>query len=171
MLFPQSWVHSEESPLQRPVLPHLRVSSEVQHCEQGDHLVRNPKVSSVRESVQQRSVDITGHCRELEWTLANARERSIDITQEPLGEIGSFVLVPPRGILEIDFGEGPNDEPARHSRSAAAVELLAEAFLNNLPALTGVRIGFEVLQALVENLAVPFGNRNGLRSGGDSVPQ
>ena len=35
--------------------------------------------------------------------------------------------------------------------SGAAVELLAEAFLHNVPAVTGVRIGFEVLQALVED--------------------
>ena len=45
----------------------------------------------------------------------------------------------------------------------AAVELLAEAFLNNLPAVAGVRIGFEVLQALVEDFAVPVRNRNRLR--------
>ena len=65
--------------------------------------------------MQKRSANITTHCGELEWPLANARERSIDIAEEPFGETGSFVLVPPRGILEIGLGEWPNDEPAGHS--------------------------------------------------------
>ena len=48
-------------------------------------------------------------------TPADARERAIDIAEESIGETGSFVLVPPRGILEIGLGEWPNDEPAGHS--------------------------------------------------------
>jgi hypothetical protein len=75
--------------------------------------------------MQQRSVDITAHCGELEWPLADARERSIDIAEESFGETGLFVLVPPRGVVEIGLGEWPNDEPARHFRSVAVVELLA----------------------------------------------
>jgi hypothetical protein len=55
--------------------------------------------------------------------------------------------------------------------SVAAVEFLAEAFLHNLPALTGVRIGFEVLQAFIEDFTVPIRNRNRLRRRCDSVPQ
>ncbi len=39
-----------------------------------------------------------------------ARERSIDVAEEPFRETGSFVVVPPRGILEIGLGEWPNDE-------------------------------------------------------------
>lgn len=70
-------------------------------------------------------MDITANFGELEWPLANARERSIDIAEESFGETGSFVLVPPRGVLEIGLGEWPNDEPARHFRSVAVVELLA----------------------------------------------
>jgi hypothetical protein len=87
----------------------------VQYSEHGDDSVRRPKVNGVRESVQQRSANITAHCGELEWPLANARERSIDIAEESSGETGSFVLVPTRGILEIGLGERPNDEPAGHS--------------------------------------------------------
>jgi hypothetical protein len=87
----------------------------MQHRQHGDDFVRGQKVDSVREGVQQRSAEITGHCRELEWALANAGERTIDITEESLGETGSFVLVPPRGILEIGLGEWPNDEPVGHS--------------------------------------------------------
>jgi hypothetical protein len=127
-----------------PGSPDLGVAPQVQHCEHGDDLVRGPKVNGVRESVQQRSVGITGHRGELEWSLENARERSIDIVEESCGETGSFVPVPSRGILEIGLSEWPNDEPAGHSRSVAAVELFAEALLNNLPAVTGGRIGFEV---------------------------
>jgi hypothetical protein len=37
----------------------------------------------------------------------------------------------------------------------AAVDFLAEAFLNILPVVTSVWVGFEVLQALVEDFAVP----------------
>ena len=96
--------------------------------------------------MQQRPTNVTGHLGELEWSFADARERAIDIAEEPCGETGLFVLVPPPGILEIGLNEWPNDELAGHSRSqAAAVELFAEALLNNLPALTGGRIGFEVL--------------------------
>jgi hypothetical protein len=143
----------------------------VQHREHGDDSVRRPKVDGVRESVKQRSADVAAHCGELEWQLANARERSTDIAQESLGETGSFVLVPPRGIVEIGLGEWPNDEPGGSFRSVAAVELLPEAFLHNLPAVTGGRIGFEVLQALVEDPTVPFGNGNRRRRGRYSVPQ
>ena len=46
----------------------------------------------------------------MEWPLADARERSIDIAEEPFGETGSFVLVPPRAIVEIGLGEWPNDD-------------------------------------------------------------
>jgi hypothetical protein len=99
--------------------------------------------------VQERSADVSAHCRELEWPLANARERSIDIAEESFGETSSFVLVPPRGILEIGLGERPNDEPAHHAMSATAVELLPKASLYDLPAVTGVRIGFEIPLALV----------------------
>ena len=65
--------------------------------------------------MQQRSANIAGHRGELEWPLADARERPIDITEKSIGEPGSLVLVPPRGILEIGLSEWPNDEPAGHS--------------------------------------------------------
>jgi hypothetical protein len=55
--------------------------------------------------------------------------------------------------------------------SVTAIELLAEAFLNSLPAVTSLWVGLEVLQALVEDFAVPIGNGNRLRSCRDSVPQ
>ena len=60
-------------------------------------------------------MDFTAQCRELEWPLANARERSIDISEESFYETSSFVLVPLRSIFEIGLGEWPNDEPAGHS--------------------------------------------------------
>jgi hypothetical protein len=65
--------------------------------------------------VQQRSAHIADHRGKLEWPLADAREGAIDVAEESLCETGSFVLVPPRGILEIGLGEWPNDEPAGHS--------------------------------------------------------
>ena len=52
---------------------------------------------------------------ELRWSFADAFERPIDISEEPLAETGSLVLVPPGGILQIGLGEWPNDEPAAHS--------------------------------------------------------
>lgn len=67
--------------------------------------------------MQQGSADITAHCGELEWPLANPRERSIHIAEESFGETGSFVLVPPCSIHEIGLGERPNDEPAGYSVS------------------------------------------------------
>jgi len=87
----------------------------VQHGKYDDHLVRRSKINSIRERVQQRSTDVAGNRGELEWPFPNARERSVDIADEPLGEPGSIVLVPPCGILEIGLGEWPNDEPAGHS--------------------------------------------------------
>jgi hypothetical protein len=42
---------------------------------------------------------------ELEWLLADARERPVDIAEEPVVKPGSFVLVPSRGILEIGLGD------------------------------------------------------------------
>jgi len=51
---------------------------------------------------------------ELEWPLGDAREGSVDIAEEPLGEPGLLVLLPPRGILEIGLSEWPHDEPAAH---------------------------------------------------------
>ena len=77
---------------------------------------------------------------------ANVR---FDVAEEPFGKPGALLVVPPRSVLEIGLSRWPNDEPAGHWRSVAAIELSAEAFLDNLPAVTGVRIGFEVLQALV----------------------
>jgi hypothetical protein len=77
----------------------------VQHREHDDHLVRCPKVNCGRESVQKRSANIAGHCGELEWPLADARERPIDVAEESIGEAGTLIVVPPRGILEISLGE------------------------------------------------------------------
>jgi hypothetical protein len=48
----------------------------------------------------------------LEWPLVDARERPIDIIEKPIGEPGSLVVVPLRGVLEIGLSEWPNDEPA-----------------------------------------------------------
>jgi hypothetical protein len=53
----------------------------------------------------------------------------------------------------------------------AAVELFAEPFLNNVPGVAGTGIGFEIFQALLEDFAMPIGNRNRLGSRCDSVPQ
>ena len=69
-----------------------------------------PRSDGIRERVQQRSTNIAGYRRELEWSLANARQRSIDIAQEPLAEPGSLVVVPPRSILQIGLSERPNDK-------------------------------------------------------------
>ena len=50
-------------------------------------------------------------------------------------------------------------------------DLLAEPFLNDLPAVAGFRIGLQVVQSLVENFTVPIGNRESSRSRCDAVPQ
>jgi hypothetical protein len=134
-------------------------------------IIARSKVNGVRKGVQQRSSDITAYRGELEWPLSNAVEGSIDLREESLRETGSFVLVPPRGIVEIGLREWPNDEPASHCGSVVAIELLAEPFLNDLPGVTRVGIGLEILQALVDDFVVPVWNRDGLRTRGDSVPQ
>jgi hypothetical protein len=87
----------------------------MQHRKHENRLIRYPKVNGVGEGVQQCSANFARHGGELEWPLADARERSVNIAEEPLGEPGSLVLVPPRGILEIGLSEWPNDEPAAHS--------------------------------------------------------
>ena len=87
----------------------------MQHREDDNRLIRCPKVNGVGKGVQQCSANFARHGGELEWPLADARERSIDIAQEPFVEPGSLVLVPPRGIFEIGLSEWPNDEPAAHS--------------------------------------------------------
>src|SRR5215203_4236148 len=132
----------------------------MQHREDDSSLIRYPKVNSVREGVQQCSANLARHRRELKWPLADTRERSVDIAEEALGEPGSLVLVPPRGILEISLGERPNDEPAGHSRLAVVVELLPKAFLDHVPVVAGVRLDVELFHALVDDLAVPVGNRD-----------
>ena len=97
----------------------------MQHRENDGRLIRYPKVNSVRRGVQQCSANFARHGGELKWPPADTRERSVDIAEEALGEPGSLVLVPPRGILEIGLGERPNDEPAGHSRLVTVIELLA----------------------------------------------
>ena len=87
----------------------------MQDGEHDDVLLRCSKVDGKRECVQQRSAHVADHRGKLEWSLSDTRQRVIDIAEESLGETGSFVLVPPRGIVEIGLGEWPNDEPAGHS--------------------------------------------------------
>jgi len=100
-------------------LAHVRAifsgSSQMQHREDDSRLIGYPKVKGVGKSVQQCSANFARHGGELEWPLADARERSVDIAEEALGEPSSLVLVPPRGILEVGLSEWPNDEPAAHS--------------------------------------------------------
>ena len=117
---------------------------------------------------------LVGHRRPprgIERALTDAVQRPIDITEKPTGKPGSLLLVPTRGVLEIGLSERPNDEPAGHSDSGTAIELLAETFLNSLPAVTSLWVGLEVFQALVKDFTVPIRNRNRLRSCSDSVPQ
>src|SRR5690348_14771853 len=59
----------------------------------------------------------------------------------------------------------------RGIESATIIELPAESFLNNLPAVAGVWIGLQVLQAFIEDFVVPIGNGNRLGRGCDMVPQ
>ncbi len=73
----------------------------MQHRKDDNRLIRYRKVNGVGEGVQQCSANFPRHGGELEWPLADARERSVDIAEEPLGEPGSLVIVPPRGIPEI----------------------------------------------------------------------
>lgn len=64
--------------------------------------------------MQQRPADFARYCGELEWPLADAHERLIEIFEKPLGEPGSLLVVPTRGALKIGLSEWPNDERARH---------------------------------------------------------
>jgi hypothetical protein len=143
----------------------------MEHCEDDSRPIRYLKINGVGEGVQQCSANFARHGGELVWLLAYARKRSVDIAEEAFGEPGPLIVVPPRGILEIGLGERPNDEPADHSQLALAAELLAKTFLDDVPVVAGVRIDVELLHALVDDLAVPVGNREGLRRGRDSVPQ
>ena len=90
--------------------------------------------------------------------------------EKPLGEPRSLLLVPPRGILEIGLGKRPNDN-RRDIRFSDGYRSSCEAFVNSLPAVTSIRVGFEVLQALPDDFPVPVRNRNRLRAGGDSLPE
>jgi hypothetical protein len=96
----------------------------MQHSENDSRLIRYPKVNGVGEGVQQCSANFARHGGELERPVADARERSVDIAEEPLGEPRSLVLVPPRGILEIGLSEWPNDEPAAHSIQSLLLNFL-----------------------------------------------
>ena len=86
----------------------------MQHGEYGDRLGRRPKIDGVRKRVKQRSPNIPSHSRELEWPLADATKRTIDIAEKPARETGLLFLVPSRGIVEVGLGERPNDEAAGH---------------------------------------------------------
>src|SRR5687768_2713389 len=96
----------------------------MQHGKYDDALIGCPEIDRVRESVKQCSSDIAGHCGELEWPLADAYKRAIDVSEKPVGEPRALGLVPPRSILEIGLGEWPNDEAAGH-----AVQRLPSNFL------------------------------------------
>ena len=87
----------------------------MQHREHDDVLLRRPKVDGIWKCVQQRPAHIVDHRWKLEWPLTDTHEGMTDVAEKSLGETGSFVLVPSRGILEIGLGEWPNDEPAGHS--------------------------------------------------------
>jgi hypothetical protein len=63
------------------------------------------------------------------------------------------------------------EHPLRHDLRHSVLELLAELFLNDIPAATDSRNGFEILRAFVEDLALLVRNRNRLRSGGNSAPE
>ena len=76
-----------------------------------------------------------------------------------------------RATDSISLGEWPNDERAGHRRSVAAVKFLAESFLDDIPTVAHVRIGFEILQSLVDDLAVPIRHGDRLGRGRDSVPE
>ena len=49
--------------------------------------------------------------------------------------------------------------------------LLAKAFLNSLPDVTSISVGFQLFQAFVEDFTVPIRNRNRVGAGCDSIPQ
>lgn len=98
----------------------------MQRRKDDNRLIRYPKVDGVREGVQHCSADFAGHGGKLDGPLADACERSIDIAEEALGESGSIILVPPRGMREIGLGEWPNDEPAAHS-----IQWLLSSFLRS----------------------------------------
>src|ERR1700730_15332492 len=52
-----------------------------------------------------------------------------------------------------------------------AIEFSAKSFLDDIPAVAGLRVGLVILQPLVEDLAMPFRDRNCLGTCCDSVPQ
>ena len=66
----------------------------MQHREHDDRLIRCSKVNRVGERVQQCSAYFAGESGELEWAFADARECSIDIAEESLGEPRLLILVP-----------------------------------------------------------------------------
>jgi hypothetical protein len=51
------------------------------------------------------------------------------------------------------------------------IQLPAKAFLDHIPAVARIGIGFEVSQPFVEDFAVPFRDRNAFGRGRDSVPE
>jgi hypothetical protein len=60
----------------------------------------------------------------------------------------------------------------RHRRRLLALpQCFAKPFADDIPALAGVRIRFVILQAFVDDFAVPFRDGHLLGSGGDSIPQ
>ena len=99
---------------------------------------------------------------ELQWPFADTRKHAIHVAEEAIGEPGVLIVVPPRGIVEIALGESPNDEPTRHV-SVVGVEFLAKTFPNDLPTVTGGRIGVQIFQAHVENSRCQSGT--GIASG------
>ena len=52
-----------------------------------------------------------------------------------------------------------------------AIQLPAKSFLDHIPVVAGVGVVLEILDPLVEDLAMPFRDRNRLRTCRDSVPQ
>jgi len=101
----------------------------------------------------------------------DVRRALADGVKKAGAEASLLLVVPSGGVLEIGFSKRSNDEPAAHSTYGLLSRVLRSPFLDDVPAVACLWIGFKILHALVQDFPVPFGHGNRLRRGRNSIPQ
>jgi hypothetical protein len=121
--------------------------------------------------VQQRASNFGGNQRELKRRFTDPTEDMIDGAYEPQTQPGLLLVIPRRGSLDVGLRQRPYNPLAVHRRCLALAQLVAEAFADDVPARACARIRVVILQTFLEDVAVPFGDRNLLWCRSDPVPQ
>lgn len=81
--------------------------------EHDDDFIQGLKVNGVWKRVEQRSADAACLSPEIGMAFADTVKRSIHVVEEPRGQFGAVLLVPPRRVFEVGLGGRLDDEVPR----------------------------------------------------------